>query len=41
VQDDGSIVVGEALHADAATFLGLDRHLRVRSPADGHRTYLL
>ncbi|MFE8597796.1 HNH endonuclease [Archangium violaceum] len=40
VQDDGSIVVGDALDADARAILGLDQPMRVRSLADGHRAYL-
>jgi putative restriction endonuclease len=40
VQDDGTIVVSDALDADARTVLGLDRPLRVRGLADGHRSYL-
>jgi hypothetical protein len=39
VQDDGTIVVSDALDADARTVLGLDRPLRVRGLADGHRSY--
>lgn len=40
VQDDGSIVVSDALDADARAVLGLDQQLRVRGLADGHRSYL-
>ncbi|WP_441288575.1 HNH endonuclease [Sorangium sp. KYC3313] len=40
VADDGAIVVSDALDAEACTTLGLDRPLRVRGLADGHRTYL-
>lgn len=40
VQDDGTIVVSDALDAEARTVLGLDRPLRVRGLADGHRSYL-
>jgi hypothetical protein len=40
VADDGAIVVSDALDADARATLGLDRPLRVRGLADGHRAYL-
>lgn len=40
VQDDGAIVVSDALQADGRVILGLDRPLRARSLADGHRAYL-
>ncbi|WP_437533133.1 HNH endonuclease [Sorangium sp. So ce726] len=40
VADDGAIVVSHALDAEACTTLGLDRPLRARGLADGHRTYL-
>jgi len=40
VQDDGTIIVSDALDADARTVLGLERPLRVRGLADGHRSYL-
>ena len=40
VSDDGRVVLSEALDADARVTLGIDRPLRVRSIADGHRGYL-
>lgn len=40
VQDDGAILVSDALAADARAVLGLDRPLRVRRITDGHRSYL-
>lgn len=40
VEDDGAIVVSEALDADARVVLGLDQSLRVRGITDGHRGYL-
>lgn len=40
VADDGAIVVSDALDEDARAVLGLDRPLRVRGLADGHRGYL-
>lgn len=40
VQDDGRIVVSEALDAVARSVLGLDEPLRVRGITDGHRDYL-
>ena len=40
VQDDGAIVVSEALDADARAVLGLGHPLRIRGITDGHRTYL-
>lgn len=40
VEDDGAIVVSEALDADARAILGLDQPLRVRGITDGHRSYL-
>ncbi len=40
VADDEAIVVSDALDADARATLGLDRPLRVRGLADGHRAYL-
>lgn len=40
VADDGAIVVSDALDADARALLGLDRPLRTRGLADGHRGYL-
>jgi uncharacterized protein (DUF3820 family) len=40
VANDGTIVVSDTLDADARTTLGLDRPLRVRVLADGHRAYL-
>lgn len=38
--DDGAIVVSGSLHDAARATLGLDRPLRVRGLADGHRAYL-
>jgi hypothetical protein len=38
--DDGAIVVSDALDTDACAILRLDRPLRVRGLADGHRAYL-
>jgi hypothetical protein len=40
VQDDGAIVVSEALDVDARAVLGFDQPLRVRGITDGHRSYL-
>ncbi len=40
VEDDGAIVVSDALNADARAVLRLDRPLLVRGLADGHRSYL-
>ncbi len=40
VGDNGAIVVSDVLDAEALATLGLDRPLRVRGLADGHRTYL-
>jgi hypothetical protein len=40
VTDDSSLVVSDALDADARAVLGLDRPLRVRALADAHRSYL-
>lgn len=40
VGDDGAIVVCDVLDGDACAALGLDRPLRVRGLADGHRGYL-
>lgn len=40
VQDDGAIVVSEALDADARAVLGLDQPLRARGITDAHRGYL-
>lgn len=40
VADDGAIVVSAALDAHARTMLALDRPLRVRGLAEGHRAYL-
>lgn len=40
VQDEGAIVVSDALDADARAVLGLDQPLRVRGITDGHRGYL-
>ncbi len=40
VQDDGALVVSDALDADARATLGLDRPLRVRGITDAHRAYL-
>jgi len=40
MQDDGAIVVSEALDAGARSILGLDQHLRVRGLTDAHRGYL-
>ncbi|RKG87107.1 HNH endonuclease [Corallococcus terminator] len=40
VQDDGAIVVGNALDAAARAVLGLDQPMRARGLADGHRAYL-
>ncbi|MFB1484096.1 HNH endonuclease [Corallococcus sp. RDP092CA] len=40
VADDGALVVSETLDADARAVLGLDKPLRVRGLADGHRGYL-
>lgn len=40
VQDDGTIIVSDALDTDARTVLGLAQPLRVRGLADGHRSYL-
>jgi putative restriction endonuclease len=37
VNDDGAILVAKSLDEDALRLLGLDRPLRVRSLADGHR----
>lgn len=40
VEDDGAIIVSDALQADARVVLGLDQPLRVRGITDGHRGYL-
>jgi len=40
VQDDGSIVVSDALDADARAVLGLDQSQIVRGITDSHRGYL-
>lgn len=40
VQDDGAIVVSDALDAEARVMLGLDQPLRVRRLMEGHRGYL-
>jgi len=40
VQDDGAVIVGDALHADARVILGLAQPLRIRSLLDPHRAYL-
>lgn len=40
VQDDGAVVVSAALDAGARGVLGLERPLRARGLADGHRAYL-
>jgi hypothetical protein len=38
--DDGAVVVAAALDEPARRVLAVDRSLRVRWLADGHRTYL-
>jgi putative restriction endonuclease len=40
VQDDGGIVVSDALDAGARAVLGLNQSLRARGITDGHRGYL-
>lgn len=40
VQDDGAILVSDALDAEARVLLGLDKPLRVRRLMEGHRGYL-
>ena len=40
VQDDGAIVVSDALDAEARVVLGLDQPLSVRRLTEGHRSYL-
>ena len=40
VADDGALVIASALDEEACGLLGLDRPLRVRAIADGHRAYL-
>lgn len=40
VQDDGAVVVSAELDEGARGILGLERPLRVRALADGHRAYL-
>jgi putative restriction endonuclease len=40
VEDDGRVVVSEALDAGARHLLGLDRAASVSSLAEGHRSYL-
>lgn len=40
VADDGTIDVSDVLDTEARATLGLDRPLRVRGLADGHRAYL-
>lgn len=40
VADDGAIVVSDALDDDSRATLGLERPVRVRGLADGHRAYL-
>ncbi|CAE6861066.1 hypothetical protein R69746_07817 [Paraburkholderia aspalathi] len=40
VADDGVIIVSDVLDVEARVTLGLDRPLRARGLADGHRTYL-
>lgn len=40
VADGGAIVVSDSLDDDSRATLGLERPLRVRGLADGHRTYL-
>ncbi|MBK6515664.1 MAG: HNH endonuclease [Polyangiaceae bacterium] len=40
VQDDGEVVVSAALDEGARGLLGLERPLRVRGLAEGHRSYL-
>lgn len=40
VANDGEVIVGDELDADARAALGLDRARRVRGLADGHRAYL-
>jgi hypothetical protein len=40
VQDDGEVVISAALDEGARGLLGLDRPLRVRRLAEGHRSYL-
>jgi hypothetical protein len=40
VQDDGALVVSEALDAEARAVLGVDAPLRVRGLTDHHRQYL-
>lgn len=37
VEDDGAIVMSDALHADDSVVLGLYQPLRVRGTTDGHR----
>jgi len=40
VKDDGTVLVSGALDADARGLLGLDRPVKVRGIAEGHRQYL-
>lgn len=40
VQDDGTIVVSEALDAAARAIIGVDQPLRIRGLTDAHRVYL-
>lgn len=40
VADDGTIVISDALDADARAVLALDQPLRVHGITDGHRNYL-
>lgn len=40
IQDDGAIVLSEALDADGRVVLGLDKPLRIRSLVDRHHFYL-
>lgn len=40
LQDDGAIIISDALEADDRAVLGLDRPLRVRGITDSHRGYL-
>lgn len=40
VQDDGTVVVSDALDAEARGLLGLEGPARVRGLAEGHRRYL-
>jgi hypothetical protein len=40
VADDGLVLLSPALDADARGLLGLDRPVKVRGIAEGHRQYL-